>query len=117
MMRPKVFYGTNSITCANSVLPTFMPSSGSVKPESIAKPYRPFQIVDTPESSETILNTVLVGTQQPTNRTVVLQDTYSQPDQIRIAVGTDSAPDVDPQLYLTQLLVNLPTTATAELPT
>jgi hypothetical protein len=24
MMRPKVFQGTNSITCANSVLPTFM---------------------------------------------------------------------------------------------
>jgi hypothetical protein len=38
-------------------------TSGSVKPESIAKPYHPLQIVDTPESSETILNTGLVGTQ------------------------------------------------------
>jgi hypothetical protein len=28
--------------------------------------------VDTPESSETILNTVLVGTPQQTNRTVVI---------------------------------------------
>jgi hypothetical protein len=34
-----------------------------VKPGSIAKPYHPLQIVDTPESSETILNTGLGGTQ------------------------------------------------------
>jgi hypothetical protein len=37
----------------------------------IAKLYRLFQIVDTPESSEAMLNTVLVGAPQQTNRTVV----------------------------------------------
>jgi hypothetical protein len=34
-----------------------------VKPRGIAKHCCPFQIVDTPESSETILNTGLVGAQ------------------------------------------------------
>jgi hypothetical protein len=68
---PKLFHGTNSITCANNVLPTFMPSSGSLKPGSIAKPYQPIQIVDTPESSETILNTALTALPKQTNRTLV----------------------------------------------
>lgn len=36
MMRRKVFHGTNSLTWANSVLPTFMHRPGSFKPESIA---------------------------------------------------------------------------------
>jgi hypothetical protein len=49
----------------------FPSPSGSFNPQSIAKPYRLFQIVDTPESSETVLNTVLVGTPQQTNPTVV----------------------------------------------
>jgi hypothetical protein len=44
-------------------LPAFMPPSGSVKPGSTARPHRPFQIVDTTESSETILNNGLVGPQ------------------------------------------------------
>jgi len=43
-----------------------------VQPPKIAKPYRLIQIVDTPESSETGFNTVLVGTPQQTNRTVVM---------------------------------------------
>jgi hypothetical protein len=44
----------------------------------IAKLYRLFQIVDTPESSEAILNTVLVGTPQQTNRTVVISGINSK---------------------------------------
>jgi hypothetical protein len=47
-----------------------------VKPRGIAKTHRAFQIVDTPESSETIINTGLPGTQGLTNRTVVGRDTY-----------------------------------------
>jgi hypothetical protein len=54
----------------------FPSASGSFNPQSIAKPYRLFQIVDTPESSETVLNTALVGTPQQPNRTVVGQHTY-----------------------------------------
>jgi hypothetical protein len=50
----------------------FPSSCWSFNPQSIAKPYRLFQIVDPPESSETVLNTVLVGTPQQTNRTVVM---------------------------------------------
>jgi len=49
----------------------FPSSCWSFNSQSIAKPYRLFQIVDAPESSETVLNTVLVGTPQQTNRTVV----------------------------------------------
>jgi hypothetical protein len=55
----------------------FMPSSGSLKPESSVKPCRLFQIVDTPESSETPLNTVRCDTPQKTNRTVVIMSPYS----------------------------------------
>jgi hypothetical protein len=47
MMRPKVFHGTNSIPCANSVLPTFMRHSRSSNPESIANEPHTIQIVDT----------------------------------------------------------------------
>jgi hypothetical protein len=54
----------------------FPSASGSFNPQSIVKPYRLFQIVDTPESSETVLNPVLVGPPQQTNRTVVAQYTY-----------------------------------------
>ncbi len=36
MMRPKVFHGTCSITCAKSVLPVFMRYPRSFKPASIA---------------------------------------------------------------------------------
>jgi hypothetical protein len=62
----------------------FPSASGSFNPQSIAKPYRLFQIVDTPESSGTILNPVLVGPPQQTNRTVVmlspcLPDSHARP--------------------------------------
>ena len=53
MMRPNVFHGTNSITCANSVLPTFMRHSGLINPRSIANDQTRIQIVDTPETLET----------------------------------------------------------------
>jgi hypothetical protein len=42
-----------------------------LKPRSIAKPYQPIQIVDTPKSSETILNTALTALHKQTNRTLV----------------------------------------------
>jgi hypothetical protein len=57
MIRPKVFHGTNSITCANSALPTFMPYPGSFKPASIANEQSQIQIVDTHESPETRVST------------------------------------------------------------
>ena len=50
MMRPKVFHGTNSITCANSVLPMFMRHSRLSNPESIANKPHASQIVDTLKS-------------------------------------------------------------------
>ncbi len=50
---PKVFHGTNSITSAKSVLPTFMRHPGSFKPGSIASQQVAIQIVDTHESLET----------------------------------------------------------------
>jgi hypothetical protein len=56
-MRPKVFHGTNSMTCANSVLPTFMRHPGLLKPVSIANCKPELQIVDTHESLETRVNT------------------------------------------------------------
>jgi hypothetical protein len=46
MMRPIVFHGTNSITCAISVLPTFMRHSKYAKPASIANDPSEIQIVD-----------------------------------------------------------------------
>jgi hypothetical protein len=47
MMRPKVFYGTESIIFANSVLPTFMRLSGPFK---FANGHNAIQILDTHES-------------------------------------------------------------------
>src|ERR1700737_4840977 len=72
MMRPKVFHGTNSITCANNVLPTFMRDSGSLNPESIANPRNQIQIVDTLKLLETILMKGLAGRIYKINRTVVI---------------------------------------------
>ena len=46
-IRPKVFHGTNSITCASSVLPTFMPHLGHFEPEGPARQRIEIQIVDT----------------------------------------------------------------------
>jgi hypothetical protein len=70
-MRPKVFHGTNSITCANSVLPTFMRHLGSVQPESIANWPFGVRIVDTPESLETIANADFTAGRQRIDRTLV----------------------------------------------
>ena len=52
-MRPNVFHGTNSMTCANSVLPTFMHHPGLFKPQRIANRQPEIQIVDTHETLET----------------------------------------------------------------
>jgi hypothetical protein len=46
-MRAKVFHGTYSMICANSVLPTIMRHPKSFKPESIANVQFKIQIVDT----------------------------------------------------------------------
>jgi len=56
MMRPKVFNGTNSMSCANRVLPTFMRHSGGGTARSIANWRGAVQIVDTRESSETTIS-------------------------------------------------------------
>src|SRR5450756_1174918 len=53
MMRPKVFHGTYSMTCANSVLPTFMRHPRSSKPGSFAHVQSEIQIVDTHEFLKT----------------------------------------------------------------
>src|ERR1019366_2128054 len=46
MMRPNVFHGTNSMPCANSVLPTFILQPRSYKPGIIANEQIRIQIVD-----------------------------------------------------------------------
>ena len=51
MMQLKFFHGTNSLTCANSVLPTFIFNTKPHKPEIIANDE--FQIVDTPKTAKT----------------------------------------------------------------
>ena len=60
-IRPKAFHGTNSITCANSVLPTFMRHPGLFKPASIANKQPEIQIVDTHESLETRVSIGFAG--------------------------------------------------------
>jgi len=51
-VRPKVFHSTNTITCANSVLPTFMRHPGSFRPVSIANTPGAMHIVDTDATLE-----------------------------------------------------------------
>src|SRR3989338_7703027 len=71
MMRPKLFHGTYSMTCANSVLPTFIRHPKLSKPGMIANAQYEIQIVDTHESLETLINVgVAAGTSQ-FNRTLV----------------------------------------------
>jgi len=72
MMRPKVFQGTNSITCANSVLPTFMRHPGSIKSGSIANRRFAIQIVDTRELLETRVNAGFVVDSYQINRTLLI---------------------------------------------
>src|ERR1019366_9743372 len=71
MMRPKVFHGTNSITCENSVLPTFMRYPGSFRPASIANRRSEIQIVDTHESLKTRAGIGFPAFQPRFNRTAV----------------------------------------------
>lgn len=53
---PQVCQGTNAISCENSVMPTFMRHTGSLKSESIANVRNKIQIVDTREASGTRIN-------------------------------------------------------------
>ena len=88
-MREKVFQGTNSITCANSVLPTFMRHSGLLKPASIANERNEIQIVDTHESSETRFNTGVAALQHQISRTLLitlLNENYAMPG---LSAGTE----------------------------
>src|ERR1022692_340370 len=71
MMRPKVFHGTNSITCANSVLPTFMRYPGSFRPASIANRRPEVQIVDTHEPLKARAGIGLPAYRPRFNRTAV----------------------------------------------
>jgi hypothetical protein len=64
--------GTNSITWANSVLPTFMRHSRSSNPESIANERHAIQIVDTNKTMQTTRANRLDGGKSKLNRTVVL---------------------------------------------
>src|SRR5665213_3488745 len=74
MMRPNVFHGTNSISCANNVLPTFMRRSESIKPGSIANQRLESQIVDTHESLETRVNAGFAAGGHQINRTLLAKD-------------------------------------------
>lgn len=69
---PKVFHGTNSITCAKNVLPTFMCHSGSVKPESVANYPIRIQIVDTHESLKTRFSACFAASDYQINGTLLL---------------------------------------------
>lgn len=118
MMRPKVFHGTNSITCANSVLPTFMRHSRSSNPESIANEPHAIQIVDTLNSMEIILGKGLAGSKCGINRTAVARpiylvdsakdttgQSYTETYQVRYATYlTDSTADI----YFGEAQVQLP---------
>ncbi|QEE26553.1 hypothetical protein FTW19_00130 [Terriglobus albidus] len=56
-MQVKVFHGTNSITYANGVLPTFIMRPGRFKPEGNANKQNPIQIVDTRNAPDVSLQT------------------------------------------------------------
>jgi len=68
MMRPNVFQGPYSITCANSVLPTFMLHPRLAKPESIVNAQSEIQIVDTPCLFKTRINTGFAADTTQLNR-------------------------------------------------
>ena len=76
MMRPNVFHGTYSITCANSVLPMFMLHPKFSKLGMIANVQPKIQIVDTHLLPGNIINIdVAVGAAQ-FNRTLVMPINY-----------------------------------------
>src|ERR1017187_7610510 len=89
MMRPKVFHGTNSITCANSVLPTFMRYPGSFRPASIANRRPEVQIVDTHEPLKARAGIGLPAYRPRFNRTAVVF--------INVFGGVDGARTRDPR--------------------
>ncbi len=75
MIRPNVFHGTNSMTCANSVLHTFMRHPESFKPASIANEQSEIQIVDTHESLETRVSIGFAASWHQMSRTLLFVDT------------------------------------------
>jgi len=72
MMSPKVFHGTNSITCANSALPTFMRHPRSSRPASIANKPSEIQVVDTHETLEPRINIGVAVDHGQMNRTLLV---------------------------------------------
>ncbi|MBA4082877.1 MAG: hypothetical protein C0496_16640 [Erythrobacter sp.] len=70
MMRPKVFHGTNSMTCANSVLPRGRRHSGGFTARSIATWCGQFQIVDTLEIVEPAIAIDFTADYPQINRTL-----------------------------------------------
>src|ERR1019366_1717703 len=77
-MRPNLFHGTNSMTCANSVLPTFMRHPRSVKPESLANVENEIQIVDTHKSLITLVGIGFAAGWLQLNRTLVSLSLYGK---------------------------------------
>jgi hypothetical protein len=71
MMRPKVFHGTNSITCANSVFPRFMRHPRSFRPVNIANTPGAIQIVDTHEMLEPHITIGVAVDHHQMNRTLL----------------------------------------------
>ena len=71
MMRPKVFHGTNSMTCANSVLPTCMRHSGRSTARSIVIWHGTIQIVDTLEIAELAITIDFTTAPSQLNRTLL----------------------------------------------
>src|ERR1039457_4155328 len=88
-MRPKLFHGTNSMTCANSVLPTFMRHPRSVKPESLANVENEIQIVDTHKSLITLVGIGFAAGWLQLNRTLVMPDVFL--DRIAMAYRRDDS--------------------------
>jgi len=72
IMRPNVFHGTNSMSCANSVLPIFIRHSRARKPVSIANQGTEIQIVDTLESPETRVSSGFAHRAHGINRTLLI---------------------------------------------
>ena len=78
MMRPKVFHGTYSMTCANNVLPTFMRHPRLGKAESVANTKSQIQIVDTHESLKTLVNSGFPASESQFNRTLLGKNIFLQ---------------------------------------
>src|ERR1019366_7550024 len=100
MMRPKVFHGTNSITCENSVLPTFMRYPGSFRPASIANRRSEIQIVDTHESLKTRADIGFPACQPRFNRTAVFESIqWQQQEQLDLPWAPLEQPSASSELF------------------